>query len=93
MLKLTDLVKLGLLSEGDCLVWKKNNSSLFEAILLKDGQILTSDGVKHASPSGAARHVNHGISTNGWRVWQAKTSGKTLANIRDSLGSTNYLKP
>jgi len=88
MSSLRDLLKAGLISSGDDLVWKKQNSSLtFTAKVLESGKIETSDGVAHASPSMAARHVNMGISTNGWRVWQVAKSKQSLSDLRSFLNS------
>ncbi len=83
LLSLKDLLDAGLISEGDRLVWQKMNStSSFEAVILRDGRIETKDGKIHTSPSTAARHVNAGISTNGWRVWSVTSKKKTLSQIR-----------
>ena len=88
MSSLRDLLEAGLISVGDGLVWKKQNSRLtFTAKILPNGIIETSDGVAHTSPSMAARHVNMGISTNGWRVWQLATSKQSLSELRRILNS------
>ncbi len=87
---LRDLLEAGLISAGDDLVWTKQNSRLtFTAKVLSSGIIETSDGVAHTSPSMAARHVNMGISTNGWRVWQLATSKQSLFELRRILSSNS----
>ena len=90
MLRLIDLLEAGLISVGDDLVWKRRNSRVtFTAKILPNGMIKTSDGVLHSSPSMAARHVNMGISTNGWRVWQLATSKQSLFELRRILDSNS----
>ncbi len=86
MPSLKDLIKAGLLSEGESLIWNKLTSPTpHEATLLADGRIETTDGKIHNSPSTAAKHVNSGISTNGWRVWKVSSKGKSLGEIREFL--------
>ena len=88
MLSLRNLLEAGLISAGDDLIWKKRNSRLtFTAKIMQNGMIKTSDGVLHNSPSTAARHVNMGMSTNGWRVWQVATSKQSLFELRKMLNS------
>jgi hypothetical protein len=83
MLSLRDLLRVGLISEGDQLIWLKSGSvDSRRATILTDGKIKTEDGKIHSSPSSAAKHVNSGISTNGWRVWVVSANGKSLAEIR-----------
>jgi hypothetical protein len=88
MSSLRDLLKSGLISAGDELFWEKKNFRLtFTATVLANGIIETSDGVAHTSPSMAARHVNMGISTNGWRVWRLAKSKQSLFELRKILSS------
>jgi hypothetical protein len=83
MLSLRDLLQAGLVSDGDRLIWHKSGSPApHEAKLLADGKIETADGKVHNSLSTAARYVNAGISTNGWRVWVVSSKGKSLSEIR-----------
>ena len=90
MLSLKDLLEAGLLSEGESLIWNKLSSPTpFEATLLADGRIETKDGKIHTSPSTAAKHVNSGISTNGWRVWKVSSKKKSLSEIREFLTKTD----
>lgn len=91
MLNLRNLLEAGLISAGDDLIWKKRNSRLtFTAKIMPNGVIKTSDGAYHDSPSAAARHVNNGISTNGWRVWQLDTSKQSLFELRRILNAKFY---
>ena len=86
MATLRDLLDAGLLTQGQRLFWQKQNSrSQFEATVLESGKILTLDGQIHNSPSSAARHLNNGISTNGWRVWKISADGNSLSDIRELL--------
>ena len=86
---LKDLLEAGLLSEGESLIWNKSSCPTpYEATLLADGRIETTDGKIHTSPSTAAKHVNSGISTNGWRVWKVSSKGKSLGEIRGFFTQT-----
>jgi hypothetical protein len=88
VLSLKDLLDEGLLSVGESLIWHKLNSGLpHEATILADGRIETADGKIHNSPSTAARHVNGGVSTNGWRVWRALDKNSALSEIRAASAS------
>lgn len=90
MLRLRDLLEAGIITAGDDLVWKRRHSRVvFTAKILPNGIIKTSDGVLHSSPSMAARHVNMGKSTNGWRVWQLSTSKQSLFELRKILDSNS----
>jgi hypothetical protein len=94
MLSLRDLLEAGLVSAGDDIIWKRRNSRLtFTAKILPNGMIKTTDGVSHNSPSMAARHVNMGISTNGWRVWQLASSKQSLYELRRILNSKSSTPP
>jgi hypothetical protein len=94
MLRLRDLLEAGLVSAGDDLIWERRNSRLkFTAKILPYGMIKTMDGVVHNSPSMAARHVNMGKSTNGWRVWQLATTKQSLYDLRSILNSQSPTPP
>jgi hypothetical protein len=83
MPNLKELLDAGFIAPGDILVWRKQNMNVpFKAILLTNGSIETEDGKVHLSPSAAARHVNSGVSTNGWRVWRCLSKDKTLSELR-----------
>ena len=83
MATLKELQKLGLLSEGDLLVWKrKSNAQNFEAVVGKNGTIILSSGKVFTSPTAAAKELNGGVSVNGWKAWRLKSTGKYLAELR-----------
>ena len=58
-------------------------STLYHA--LKDGTIETSDGKKHKTPSGAAKHLNNDKPVDGWIAWRVKNSGIQLVALREKL--------
>ncbi len=65
--ELADIMAAGLLDEGATLYAKRRRVAGRTATVLSDGA-LDVDGVRHATPSGAARAVS-GTSQNGWRFW------------------------
>lgn len=78
-----ELQKLGLLSEGDVLIWKrKSNAHNHEAVIGKNGTIILSGGKVFNSPTAAAKELNGGVSVNGWKAWRLKSTGKYLAELR-----------
>ena len=80
------LLKAGLLSEGDILIWNRRTQGVtHEARVLKDGLLETSDGAKHKTPSGAAKHLNGDKPIDGWLAWKVQKSGLSLAGLRESL--------
>jgi hypothetical protein len=80
---LTKLLNDGSLVAGDVIVWKRPKvGSIFEATVLPNGKIETSDGLTHNSPSSAARHLNGGVAINGWRVWKVIRLKKSLLDLR-----------
>jgi hypothetical protein len=77
MKSIRDLVQSGTLKEGQKLVWNRRMSKqIHNATVNADGSITTSDGVKHKSPSGAAKHLNGNKPVDGWLAWK-------IENIRD----------
>jgi hypothetical protein len=62
-----DLINAGLIEEGATLYAKRQRVADRTATVLPDGA-LDVDGVRHATPSGAARVVS-GHSENGWAFW------------------------
>jgi hypothetical protein len=81
-----DLLKAGLLSEGDILIWNRRTQGVtHEARVLKDGFLETSDGAKHKTPSGAAKHLNGDKPIDGWLAWKVQKSGLSLSGLRESL--------
>ena len=85
MSKVVDLVKSGALKAGQELIWNRRVAKQIHiATINSDGSITTSDGVKHKTPSGAAKHLNGGKPVDGWLAWKVKDSGESLARLRDS---------
>ena len=83
MASVADLIKDGSIRDGDKLIWKRRvEGSTHHAHISSSGEIVTSDGKKHKTPSGAARHVNGGKPVDGWIVWKVEASGKSLAQLR-----------
>jgi hypothetical protein len=65
--ELADIMAAGLLDEGATLYARGLRAAGRTAIVLFDGE-LDVDGVRHSTPSGAARAVT-GTSVNGWWFW------------------------
>jgi hypothetical protein len=73
----------GVLLAGDQLIWKRR-AEVFRATVLESGLIMTSDGMKHRTPSGAAKHLI-ARSVDGWLVWRCERLNKTLNELRRPL--------
>lgn len=83
-----DLMKAGLLKADDVLIWKRRvQGSVHEVTVMADGQLHTSDGNKHKTPSGAAKHLNGNKPVDAWLAWKLKSSGVSLAELRAKLGN------
>ena len=84
-----DLLKAGMLTEGDILIWKRRVQGItHEARIHKDGAIETSDGKRHKTPSGAAKHLNNDKPVDGWIAGRLKNSGEQLSTLRAKLSSS-----
>ncbi len=78
-----DLIKEGLLNPGEQLVWNRRLAKqLHIATVNADGSITTADGVKHKTPSGAAKHLNGNKPVDGWLAWKVKSTGSSLSSLR-----------
>jgi hypothetical protein len=64
---LADLIAAGVLAEGVTLHARRANVADRTATVLSDG-VIDVDGVRHLTPSGAAKAVS-GTSVNGWWFW------------------------
>jgi hypothetical protein len=85
MSKVVDLVKRGSLSVGQELVWvRRVAKETHLATVNQDGSITTADGVKHKTPSGAAKHLNGNKPVDGWLAWKLKSTGASLASLREA---------
>lgn len=83
MTSIKDLVQSGALLEGQELVWNRRVAKeIHIATVNGDGSITTSDGVKHKSPSGAAKHLNGNKPVDGWLAWKIKKTGASLSSLR-----------
>lgn len=77
-----DLVRAGLLMEGDVLVGT-HLSRTFRAGVMADGRIRTSGGSPFDSPSAAAMDVLNRGSWNGWLFWRLERTGDGLDVLRE----------
>jgi hypothetical protein len=85
MSKVVDLVKRGSLTAGQELIWNRRVAKQIHlATVNQDGSITTADGVKHKTPSGAAKHLNGNKPVNGWLAWKIKSTGASLASLREA---------
>ena len=85
MSKVVDLVQKGLLTAGQELIWNRRVAKLVHlATVNQDGSITTADGIKHKTPSGAAKYLNGNKPVDGWLAWKVKNTGDSLASLRDS---------
>jgi len=85
MSKVVDLVKMGSLSVGQELIWNRRVAKQIHlATVNQDGSITTADGVKHRTPSGAAKHLNGNKPVDGWLAWKLKSTGASLASLREA---------
>ena len=83
MTSMKHLLESGLVSAGDKLVWSRRvMKSSHEAVVNEDGTITTSDGKKHKTPSGAAKHLNQNKPVDGWIAWKHVKSGNKLSELR-----------
>jgi hypothetical protein len=85
MSKVVDLVKQGSLTIGQELIWNRRVAKQIHlATVNQDGSITTADGVKHRTPSGAAKHLNGNKPVDGWLAWKIKSTGASLASLREA---------
>ena len=86
MSKIADLLKKGDLNVGTELIWNRRVAKqIHVAIVNQDGSISTSDGVRHKTPSGAAKHLNGNKPVDGWLAWKVKSSGLSLSTLRENI--------
>jgi hypothetical protein len=83
MSKVVDLINSGVLKTGQELIWNRRVAKqIHVAIVNQDGSISTADGVKHRTPSGAAKHLNGNKPVDGWLAWKIKNTGAPLSSLR-----------
>jgi hypothetical protein len=86
MSKVVDLVQKGLLTSGQEIIWNRRVAKQVHiATVNQDGSITTADGVRHKTPSGAAKHLNGNKPVDGWLAWKVRSSLDTLATLRANL--------
>ena len=77
------LLDLGLLNSGEIVIWNRRSlKTSLQATIESDGSLLTEDGKRHRTPSGAAKYLNGNKPVDGWLVWKVKRNGLSLSNIR-----------
>ena len=86
MSKVIVLLQKGLLTSGQEIIWNRRVAKqVHVATVNQDGSITTADGVKHKTPSGAAKHLNGNKPVDGWLAWKVKSSLVSLAELRAKL--------
>ncbi|MGH2739242.1 MAG: hypothetical protein ACRDH6_01985 [Actinomycetota bacterium] len=79
---LGDLLRKGLLKEGERLVIRRRSAPSIGATLQADGRIRLGRDV-YETPSAAARSALGIKATDGWLRWRVpRLEGKTLAEVR-----------
>jgi len=87
MTSISDLLGAGLLESGENLIWyRRTSGQTYRAVVNNDGSLTTGDGVKHKTPSGAAKHFSN-KPIDGWNCWKTEKSGLTLTKLRTVLQS------
>jgi hypothetical protein len=85
-MNLKDLIKAGCLHAGEELIWNRRVVKATHIALVNgDGTLVTSDGISHRTPSGAAKHLNGNKPVDGWIAWKSKEQGKSLAELRSQI--------
>ena len=86
MSKVIDLLQKGLLTSGQEIIWNRRVAKQVHiATVNQDGSITTADGIKHRTPSGAAKHLNGNKPVDGWLAWKVSSSSVSLAALRAKL--------
>lgn len=81
--KTTDLLKVGLLHEGDAFVWERPRlGQTHRVIITAEGRFQLEDGTIETSASAAARAAS-GTSQSGLRVWKREEDGKSLSELNE----------
>ena len=87
---LLDLIKAGLLEDGEKLECRLSRSGEAHVGKLKDNGSISHNSQSFDTPTGWAKHLNNDRPINGWNVVSAK--GKKLSEYRSSLGQTESTK-
>ena len=81
--KTTDLLRVGLIHEGDVFVWERPRLGHTHRVsITAEGRFALEDGTIETSASAAARAVS-GSSQSGLRVWKRESDGKALAGLNE----------
>jgi len=81
--RLLSLIRAGLLSAGDVLVWERSRKGeTHQATVTDTGHLRIAGDRVHSGPSSAASELA-GSQTNGWKVWRC--DGTTLDELRNAL--------
>ena len=79
----TDLLRVGLIHEGDVFVWERPRLGQTHRVsITAEGRFVLEDGTIETSASAAARAVS-GSSQSGLRVWKRESDGKALAELNE----------
>ena len=83
MMNIRDLLIHGYLKVDDVIFWEQPRLNLKHFATIKsNGQLATTDGKIHRTPSGAARHY-YNKPIDGWHNWRLQRTGQRLSDIRE----------
>ncbi len=81
--KTVDLLRVGLLKEGDVFAWERPRlGHTHRVTITAEGRFRLEDGSMETSASAAARAVS-GSAQSGLRVWKRLSDGKSLAELNE----------
>lgn len=81
---LADLVRTGVLRDGERVVIRRRSAPPIEGTVKADGTVKVGRE-SFSTPSGAAKHALDVGSVDGWLRWRVPRLGdRTLADLRDS---------
>jgi hypothetical protein len=77
---IASLISTGKLQPGTKLSWKRRLTGLHTVTVQADGSLVSDDGRKHKSPSGAAKAIS-GKPVDGWSAWKLP-NGNAIGTLR-----------
>ncbi|MFT0848707.1 DUF262 domain-containing protein [Actinomycetaceae bacterium L2_0104] len=81
--KTTDLLRVGLVNEGDIFIWERPRlGHVHKVAITAEGRFRLEDGSIETSASAAARAVS-GSAQSGLRVWKRQSDGKSLSELNE----------